>query len=224
MEEMNFQENYESLNNQYKQNKIKQTKIFLSIFLAFVFVLSTLIITFSCVNYSSRPTFVLQPSYIEVSLDGRTINFDGENDEYDEVFSLYKKSFDYSYLTAIFTGSRDYKITETTDKFYSSYSNSVGTGMSTTLKNNLGSDYIHFHYVTEQTIYSSNGSVYNTASKTDGSVALTYFDVYFKISAENELNDVTFYFGTLGIAQQPRITSLTVKANTSKLCNYISEL
>jgi hypothetical protein len=228
MEEINFQENYESLNKQYKKNKATKAKIFLSIALAVVLVLSLLVITFSGITYSSRPTFVKDPTYVEVYIDGAKVaSYDSDDEGYGEIISRYSKSFNYSYLTAIFTGSKGYTITENrtdTDNFYSSYSNGVGVGMSSKLQSSLGDNYIKFHYEEEQTIYSSNGNLYYTTAKTDGNLALTFTDMYFNIPTENNLENVTFYFGTLGISQKPKITTLTVKANTFKLYNYVSQL
>ena len=221
-ETKDFQQDYESLNEQYQKSKKKKTTIFLSIALALVLVLSTLIIAFSCVNYSSKPNFVENPSYIEVTVDGTTKTFDGMDEDYEKVLKLYSESFDYSYLTAIFTNSNGYTIKETSDKFYAT--SSTKTGMNSTLKSKLGSNYIHFHYAQDQTMKTSAGETYYTIKSTTEQIALQFIDLYIKVSTENELADETFYFGTYGLVSDPTITTLTVKANSYALCEYVSQL
>lgn len=211
----------ENINEKYKKKRNKRNITIFSIISGFVLALCLTVICLSSLKVDLKPKCIEKPTHISAVIDGSTKYIYPEDENYSEFYNKYSNSFKTSYLTAIFTGSLGgYKIEETTDNFYNP-SNS-GTGMSSALKNQLGSKYIHLYYANPQTLKSSNGNDYY--SKRDTSqYLLTFYDVYIPVNDKNQVNEMTFYIGTYGYSS-PRITKITLKGNTSALYNYILDL
>lgn len=213
------------INDSYLKSKKKKSIIIFSIISAIVIALSAVIIAFSAMKITTKPTTFAEPTKFTVTTSTDTITIDSAHGKYDEFYKLYEDAFKTSYLTAIFTESLGgYNIVETTDEFYGSYSTTtkVGSGKSSTLTNDLGSDYIHLYYMEQQTLHDSNGNVYYSNRNSDD-YELSYYDVYFSLSSENKLSELTFYIGTYGYST-PRITTITVKANTYALYQFVNSL
>lgn len=211
------------VNDSFLRRKKKKNIIIFSIISAAVILLSALIITFSAIKVNTKPTTISEPTKFDITISGKTTSLDPTDENYDEFYNNFKSSFDISYLTALFTNSlKEYEISETTDSFYSSYSNNVGSGKSSTLSNYLGDDYIHLYYSSEQKICKPNGDVYYSKRNTS-KYELKYVDVYFPISSTNLFEEHTFYFGTFGYSS-PRITTISVNANTNNLYKFVKGL
>ena len=214
------------INDSYTRNKKRKNMIAFSIISAIVLLFSVLVVTFGAIRINTKPTTFAEPTKFTIKISDNTTSLDPTDDKYDEFYKLYLKSFETSYLTALFTGSLGgYEIKETTDEFYSSYSSNtrVGSGISSSLSGYLGSNYVHLHYAEEQTLYSSNGQAYYSNRNTEDYL-LTFFDVYFSPMTENNFGEVTFYIGTYGYAKKPNITKITVNGNTNALYNFAEEL
>lgn len=212
------------INDSYiKRKKVKSIVLF-SIVTAIILALSALVITFSFMKVNTRPTTIAEPTKFTVTTDQKSVIMDPTEEKYDDFYKLYLDSFDTTYMTALFTNSLGaYQITETTDNFYSSYSDGVGSGRSSKLSNALGSEYVHLYYSTEQTLHDAKGNVYYSTRNT-ANYELNYVDVYFPLSSVNKLDDVTFYIGTYGYSKTPRITTITVKANMYDLYKFVKSL
>lgn len=214
------------INDNYMKNKKRKNMIVFSIISALVILFSVLIVTFGAIKINTKPLTFTEPTKFTIKTSQNITSLDPTDEKYDEFYNLYLKAFETSYLTGIFTGSLGgYQIKETTDDFYSSYSTAtrVGSGRSSRLNEYLGDNYIHLHYADAQTLYSSNGQVYYSNRNTED-YSLTFYDVYFSPSAENNFESVTFYIGTYGYAQKPNITKITVNGNTNSLYKFAEEL
>lgn len=194
------------------KKKRKKNRIIFSVISAVVLAISIVIITLSCVKVDLKPFFIEEPSYFEVTLNGKSSALlDSQEESYDELYDLYENSFKISYLSALLIGETDgYKIEETS----SSFSN---------IKSELGDNYVNLHFGAEQKLYNSNGKIYYSIRDTRN-YELSYVDVYFPLSTENGVDDLTFYFETTGYTTEPRITKITIKANTYKLYDFVSNL
>ena len=212
------------INDTYIRNKKRKNVIIFSIIAAFVLAISAIVIAFSTVKVNTKPTTLAEPTKFTITLSNDTISLDPTDEKYDEFYALYQNAFETTYMTALFTNSlKGYEITETSNNFYSSYSGGVGIGRSTNLANSLGSEYVHMYYAAEQTLHYANGDVYYSKRNTEN-YALNFVDVYFPLSSANQFGDFTFYVGTYGYSKTPRITTITVKANTAKLTEFVKSL
>lgn len=213
-----------SVNDQIMKKKKRKRQIIFSIISAVVLALAITIITLSSIKIDLKPFFISQPSRIEVTLNSQSVPwlYTEEDEEYAKINNLFNNSFKTNYMTALFSGEYgNYEVVETSDKFYSSYSDGVGSGMSSTLKSNLGSNYIHFYYATSQQVYNHDKTLYHSNRNT-AEYTIEYVDVYFSLEANDDGN-VTFYFGSTG-ALSNKIVKITVSANISALYNYVAEL
>lgn len=207
----------------YEKKKKKKNIIIFSVISAVLLVLSALIISFSAIKVDLKPKSLGDATWVELKVDGVTRRYDQLDSEYEEFYNNYNKAFSTSYLTALFTGSTSgYEIEEITSNFYSTFSNGIGSGMSSDLTSRVGSNYIHLYFNDSQTLKTSSGKDYYSTRNTS-EYLLTYYDVYIPVSSSNKLSDVTFYFGTYGYSQNPRITKLTVKGNTSHIYEFAQD-
>lgn len=217
----------QSVSDEYIRKRKRKRIISLSIISAIVFALSVIIITLACVKVDLKPFFIEEASSYQVVIKGNTTKTYVSGDEnYDEFYDLYLNTFQTSYLTGIFTGALGaYTVEETTQDFYSSYENGVGSGMSSYLKNLVGDNYIRMHFGVDQRIYNADGSICYS-KRNSSAYELRYNDVYFSINTEDKDSELTFYFGAYCYADEevkvkPRITKITIRANTYALYDYI---
>lgn len=212
-----------SVSDEYLNKKKKKRKITYSSILGFIFIIATIIIVMSSVRVDLKPAFIKDPSSYTIYINkeqGKRI--DESDAEYDEFYKIYKNSFNVSYLTALFTGKLgDYKIEETREKFYAN--ESAKTGISTSLSNYLGDNYIWLSYLNEQQMKSADGKVYYSIFNTN-EYDLKFEDVYFTINNKNADNELTFYFGTTGAGMGYTITKITVRANTYSLYEFATKI
>ena len=212
-----------SVSDQMLAKKKKKKVITFSILSFVCLALALTFIIMSVVNIDLKPYFIANADKIEITLqNGGAIFLDGE-DGYDKVNQKINSSFDTNFLSALFAGEvGSYKITETTDKFYNAFTGGYGTGMSSVLREKLGDNYIHFSYEEKQMLYNANKKPY-TSVRSAEEYKIKFVDVYFPISDTNETGDVTFYFGSCEDLAN-RIFSITVKANTYCIFNYVNNL
>ena len=214
------------INDSFMKSKRKKNIIIFSIISAIVLVLSVIIISFSAITYNTKPTKLLtEPAIIRIKTNDMTneLSVGSEVENYNKIYDACMKSFQTSYLTAIFTGAvKAYTVKEslTDGRFYSDQTNK--TGMYSTLSNRLGKEYVGFHYETAQTLYNANGTVCKSKTNTEIGV-MKYVDVYMPISNTNTLKDVTLYIGTY-VSGNAYISTITVKANTYSLYKLVNEL
>lgn len=219
----------QSVSDEYLRKRKRNKIISLSIISAVVFALSIVIITLACVKVDLKPFFIEEASSYQVTLSGNTTKtYVPGDEEYDEFYELYLNTFQTSYLTGIFTGALGaYTVEETASKdFYSSYENGVGSGMSSSLKTLLGDNYVRLHFGVDQTMYNADGSICYS-KRNSNAYELRYSDIYFSLNSENKDSELTFYFGAYcfydgEVRVKPRIVTITVRANTYALYNFIN--
>lgn len=207
----------QSVSDEFLKKKNRKRKITLAIISAVILAFSIVIITLSCVRVDLKPYFIEEPTQFSINIDGKTLYYDSSDENYNEFYSEFLKTFEITYMSAIFTGClQDYKIVETSSNFYKN--NTVNSAISSDMSSLLGSNYVHLYYIAEQKLYNANGQV--CTSKYNSSQELKYVDIYFPLSTEDQIKDLTFYFGAYGDSQ-PRITKLTIKVNSYSLYNYL---
>ena len=221
----NTDEVLKSVSDDILKKQKRKTRIFCLVVCFLTLVLSVLVIIAGVVKTDTKPYFINEPLRFEIKTDGTTKMLENDDEKYDEFYNLYLDSFKLSYLTGLFTNSvGPYQIKETSTNFYSTYSNDVGTGMNTNLSNMVGNNYIHIHYLETQKMYNADGSAYYSKLYTREH-ELTYVDIYLPFSSNDSLSSTTFYFGTKkDESGTPKITTITVNANTSKLYNFAYDL
>ncbi len=210
-----------SVSDEYLAKRKKTRIISYSIILTIVLALAVTIITLSCIKVDLKPSFITDASSYRVTISNTEVmTIDESNDEFKEFNNIYLNSFNSHYLTALFTGRLGgYKIEETYDYFYSDTANS--TGMSTALKNALGSDYVRAIFDESKQILNSDGSVYYSKVNTD--TTLSFNEMYFSLSDSKSEHDLVFYFGVTGYYSRARILKITVRANTYDLYKFVTE-
>ena len=217
-----------TVSDEYLRKKKRNKKITLSVILFFVLALSVVIITLACVKTNLKPYFLSEPSNIEVYIGGTRQYSTAPTDEnYEQFYDIYQKSFSSNILTALFTGKLgSYEVYESDslESFYSSSSSK--TGMSDTLKEYLGDNYVHLQYGQDQQLYNADGSVYYS-TRWSNRYNMQYKDVYFNITDTDADHELTFYFGAYykgddGKDYSPHIISITIRANTFQLYDYVT--
>lgn len=210
----------QSVSDEYIAKKKRKRKITYSSILSVLFAIATIIIVMSTIRVDLKPSFVANPTIYEISISGKTETLDegmADQERFEEFYKIYNQSFNVSYLTALFTGKLGgYEVNETLNKFYSN--ENTQAGMSQSLSDQLGNNYIKLSYATEHTIKNSNGSTYYSDYNT--ACELKFEDVYFPLNTEDKDSELTFYFGTTGIGMGYTITTITVRANTFALYEF----
>lgn len=228
------------VNNEYMDNALKSVSdemlakrkrrnlITFSVISSLCLALVIIVVTMSVVRVNIKPYFIKPSSTIEVTIDGKDSTYDdGLNEEnYNKLINAINGSFETQYLSALFAGDvGGYKIEEDkhkNERFYSTFSDGVGTGMYSTLETYLGKNYVHFQYNELQTLYSANGEKYESVVSLGGKT-IEYRDVYFTISSVDEWSKTTFYFGSCTNISN-RIVSITVSANTYQIYKLINDI
>ncbi len=208
-----------SVSDEYLKKKRRNKKIILSVISAVVLALVVVIIILACVKVNLKPHFLSRPTNIQIYTNN-SLTYVTTDDNYDDFYSVYEDSFYSTVLTALFTGNLgDYKIVEgATQSFYSDAANRQG--MSSALQNYLGSNYVHLFYAQEQTLYNADGSVYYSNRNTN-QYSFSYQDVYFNLTDTNNESELTFYFGAYYGSSTPKIISITVRANSYAIYDYV---
>ena len=223
--EENKSDNIISIDDQYISKKKRKRKIIFSVISFLTFALATIIIVMSCVKVNLKPEFISDAMSYRITINNSDkILLDESNEEFEEFDKIFEDSFSINYLSALFTVKLGgYELTdenETSDIFYSSTTGL--TGMSTTLKNALGSNYVRVKFDQDKVVKYSNGEVYKSKNNTE--YQLTFNELYFKLSTSESEETTTFYLGTKGYLSGTRIFKITVKANTYSLYNYAKEI
>ena len=207
-----------SVSDQYLRKKKRNKTIIFSTISAVVLALVITIIVLASITINLKPYFITRPSTLVVYTNS-SLSFSPNDDNEEEFYSIYENSFDTTILTALFTGRLGaYEIVEGRTGFYSDATNKQG--LNDTVRTSLGSNYIHLYYGQAQMLYNANGSAYT--SRRDTSKEFYYNDVYFNITNEDQEQDVTFYFGAYNGNSTPVIVSITVKANTYAIYDYVT--
>ncbi len=208
-----------TVSDEYLRKKKRNKKITVSIISAVILALVIVIITLACIRIDLKPYFISQPTNIQVYTNDN-LTFTPNDDNNEEFFNIYEDSFYSTILTAMFTGNLGkYEIVEgPTEAFYSDATNRQG--MSSVLKSYLGSNYVHLFYAQEQKLYNADGSIYHS-NRNSNQYEFSYQDVYFNITNENAEHDLTFYFGAYYGSSTPKIISITVRANTYAIYDYV---
>ncbi len=223
----------QSIDDQYMAKMKKKRIIINSIILSLCLVLAFVIILLACLRIDLRPRFDNNPEYVEIKVDSKNdvISFAKGDERYQEFMDIYNSTLSTSILSSIFTGNvYGYKIeyvgegaSDQNEKFYESYSNGVGHGMSSALSSRLGSNYVHFRFTEDQSIYRSNGTV--LGGRYNASKSIFYKDVYFTFSSDENSTEVNYYFGVNDYGDYgPTIVKITVEAQSYSLYDYAKEL
>ena len=204
--------------------KKKQKKIIISsVILALVLIVSALVITFANINYDLKPKFLSNADAYDVYLSGNVVSYDKGDESYDEFMKEYNEIFDISCLSALFSGKIGrYSVDETNFEFYNSYKSGevVGTGISSNLKNSLGSKYIHLIFNTEQKMLTKEGKQYYTSNHSSRH-PLYFQDCYLRLDS-TETDSMTFFVGTY-YTSKATITKINVKASSFELYEYLNQ-
>ena len=223
-EEESVDDILQSVSDKILKKKKQRRKITLSIISALVLALAVVIITLACVQVNLKPEFMKPAtSYSFTTKDNGTKLYDNNHEKYNEICDNYEDMFKLSYLTAIFTGSLgDYRIEQTNDRFYSN--NESMSGIYSSLESKLGENYLCISYDgNDQYIYNPDGSV--CMSKYYSTYKLKYKHVYVALNSEDKIQDTVFYLGAYEEGKtekvSPKIVKIIVKANTSKLYQFV---
>lgn len=221
----------QSIDDQYMAKMKKKRIITNSIILSLCLILAFVIILLACLRIDLKPRFDNNPEYVDITVDGKTdvISFSKGDERYDEFMAIYNSALSTSILSSIFTGNvYGYDIeyvgtgaSDTSERFYESYSNGSGYGISSALSSRLGSNYVHFRFTEDQSIYHSNGTVLDGRYSDN---AIFYKDVYFTISSDENSTEVTYYFGVMDYGNYPTMVKITVEAQSYSLYDYAMEL
>ncbi len=207
-----------SVSDEYLAKK-KRTKIIsYSVIMGIVLALCVTIIVMSCIKVDLRPSFIDAPASYNVTIKGTSTSqfIDQTNEKYDQFNEIFDNSFKTQYLTALFTGRLGgYKIEETSQPFYKSFS----TVITDDLKSQLGENYVKVVYDSPRQIKKADGKLYYSQYNTD--TTLTFTEFYFPLSSTDAENDLVFYLGAT--AKSTRVLKITVKANTYKLYKFLTK-
>lgn len=221
VEDENIEKVLESVSDEILAKKKRKRIITYSIISSIVFILATLIVVLSCVKIDLRPSFMGDALSYSITIDGKNyMTLDESSEEYDEFNQTYLKSFKTQYLTALFTGRLGgFTITETPSNFYASTSSKTP---SSTLKSELGKNYVRVLFSEEKQILNSNGKVYY--SEYMSNKTFTFDEMYFNLSTENSSQDLTLYLGGKREGTESvRIIKINVRANTYNLYKMVTE-
>lgn len=224
----NNQNKIVSINDQYIAKKKKQRIITNSIILALTFLLGFAIILLSVLKIDLKPRFDSTPEYVSFVVDNKSKETISKNDEnYDEFIDLFNNSLSTSILTSLFTGNfYGYNI-EYLDSGANNPARYYDTngGLSSTLLSKLGSNYVQLRFKEDQTLYRSNGEEYTARySKNDYDGKVTYKDVCFTISSDENSLTVDFYFGVVDYVSYPTLLKISIEANSYNLYKFANEL
>ncbi len=210
-----------SVSDEYLKKKKRTRNIVYTTILSVLLAVAMIVIVMSSITVGLKPSFIGNPSSYSIYINGSEKKYiDESSAEYDEFYDIYSKSFNVSYLSALFTGKLGgYQIEETLDAFYSNSTDK--TGISNALSTLLGSNYVKLEFAGEKPIKKANGEVYKSIYNTN--CELVFEDVYFTINSENADKDLTFYFGTTGIGMGYTITKISIRANTSALYEFATD-
>lgn len=213
-----------SVGDEYLAKKKRNRKIIFSVISFLTLALATIIIVMSCIKVNLKPSFISDASSYRITINNSDkMLLDKSSEEFEEFNKIFEESFSMNYLSALFAGKLGgYEIKsddETTDYFYSNTTNN--TGMSTTLKNALGSNYVRVKFAEDKVVKYSNGETYKSKYNSDNE--LVFNELFFNLSTSEEDEKITFYLGTTGYLSGTRITKITIKANTYALYEYATQ-
>jgi len=214
----------DSVNIEYLSKKKRNRKIVFSAISFLVLALATIIIVMSCIKVNLKPSFIEGVTRYEITVNSSTpITYEKGDKGFKEFDNLFEETFSINYLTALFTGKLGgYEINsedETKDYFYSDTSNNKG--MSSTLKNYIGKNYVRVVFDKEKTVRYSNGEAYKSQFNTNTNLVFT--ELYFALNTTQDDESLTFYLGTNGYLSGTRITKIKVEANTYSLYEYATQ-
>lgn len=224
VKEENVDEVLSSVNDEYIAKRKRNRKISFSIISFLVLALAVVIIVMSSVKVNLKPEFIDDAISYRITINNvDKLLLDQSSEEFDDFDKLFDETFSINYLTALFSGKLGgYEIKsedETTNYFYSDTKNN--TGMSSSLKSSLGSNYVRVKFADEKQVKYSNGKVYK--SQYNSNADLKFDELYFALSNSEQTETLTFYLGTRGYLSGTRITKITVQANTYSLYEFVTQ-
>ncbi|MBO5394421.1 MAG: hypothetical protein J6A28_00755 [Clostridia bacterium] len=201
-----------------RKKKFKRTLIS-SIILSAVVVIAAIFICLSTIKIDLHPQFLRGADAYNVNISGKVSYIDEQSAKYQEFLDEYNEVFQTTILGGLFSGrSQGYSIEESNTVFYSNSTNK--TGMSSSLKSELGNNYIEFIFNDEQAVTNRDGSQYYSTYYKAGTYALRFEKCYLKLDSESS-DTMTFYLGTYDTARAT-ITKVIVKADSSIIYNYFA--
>lgn len=221
-----------SIDDQYLSKKRTKRIVINSLILSLCLILGIAVILLSCIKIDLKPRFNSQAEYVEIKIDNNSdkILISKGDDLFSEFQNIYNNSLSTSVLTSLFTGNfYGYTIerlgtgaNDTSGRFYESYSNGSGYGISSSLSSKLGSNYVHLHFKEDQTLYYADGS--KVMGRFDKTRDIYYKDVYFTISSDENSSQVDFYFGVMDYGSYPTMIKISVEAQSYALYDFANEL
>lgn len=196
-------------------DKKKKKRIIISIVsLSLVFMIALIVIVMACVKIDLKPTVIKDPTRIYFNSQ-TTVQYDESTDEYKEFMEEYNKTFNISYLSALFMGQLGgYEIIE--------------DQLQTLPEEVTENTYVNFLYKNEKvTLTKQDGKTYY--SKYNSNYSIDFTEVTFLLSSENKTQDMTIYlkynWNTTGSgAGKNYYAEIKLKANTYNLYKIYENL
>ena len=209
----------ETVNDEYLRKRKRNRKIIYSCLSLFIFAIAVVIIVLACVRIDLKPYFLSEPTTITVETSEGSYEVVPSDSNFDTFNEIYENSFNSSILTSLFTGHLgSYSIEYDGGYFYSDDDNR--TGIDGDLQEYLTENYVHLYYSQPQSLRNADGSQY-TAPFSTVAGAIYYQDVYFNISSTDGEQDLTFYFGGFYGEPDARIYTITIRANTYDIYQFV---
>lgn len=187
------------------EKKAKKKRIIISVVaLSLVLFLAIAVIVMAAVKVNLKPDVITHPTRIYFNSQS-TVQYDSEDEFYQDFMKEYDKTFSTSYLSALFLGNLDgYEITE-----YVSQSD-----FQTALTDK---DYVTFVYKNQTiTLKDKNGKTYYLS--TNSNYSIDFYEVTFVLSNEDKQQDFDMYLKyKLPESSTERYAKITFKANTYSL-------
>lgn len=195
--------------------KKKKIKIISIVAFALVFMIALTIILMACIKVDLRPSLIKDPDSIYFN-SKTTVQYDETNEKYNKFLDEYDRSFNASFLTALFAGRLGgYDIEE--------------NHLTVLPEDVTNGNYVTFLYKNEEdyiTLVTSDGKTYY--SKYNSNYSIEFSQVTFALSEENKLQDTTLYLKynwntTNSGSGKDYYIELKLKANTYNLNELYKE-
>lgn len=215
----------ESVNDKLIAKKKLKRTIISSVILSIIVVLSAIVISLASIHVDLYPQFLRNADRYEINMSGYnyTRHIDEDSEIYQDYLNTINSQFSESILSAMFTGKLSgYTIEESNTSFYSD--NSAKTGMTTSLSNLVGNNYIHLVFNQEQSVTDGKGNQYYSTNYKKDDFELKFKDCYLKLDSES--STTTFYVGTYDPdwGKAATITTIIVQASSSDLYDCLAGL
>ena len=214
---------YAKLETEKLLRRKKKKTIVASIAMAITFAFVVTFIVLASVPVSLRPYCVNNDFAVVRFSDANGTLFGGvlskeeesQKKNFEKFVTLFDKSFEQTYISAIFSGSLGgYEINENYNDFVSAKSTLIAEGKK----------FVSLEYDAEKTLTYQNGKQY-ISKYTSNEGALTFKNAWIEISDKDAFADTNIYLNvTYPNGQAGKLIVITIKANTYKIFKEWSAL